>query len=138
MKELTAEWVSKAEGDYETAERELEVEDSPNYDAVGFHAQQCVEKYLKARLAESGIAFPKTHDLKVLLDLIDPQEEEWDDLEEDLHALSGLAVEVRYPGYETELEDAEKAFETAQSARALIRQSLGLDLLTKPDDPVTD
>ena len=32
MNALTAEWVSKAEGDYATAGRELHVEDRPNFD----------------------------------------------------------------------------------------------------------
>lgn len=40
---------------------------APNYDAVCFHSQQCVEKYLKALLQEYNIAFGKIHDLPVLL-----------------------------------------------------------------------
>jgi HEPN domain-containing protein len=63
MKPITAEWVEKAEGDFATARRELEIDVNPNFDAVCFHAQQCAEKYLKARLIEAGIRFPKTHDL---------------------------------------------------------------------------
>ena len=31
------------------------------YDAVCFHAQQAVEKWLKAFLAYHGVAFPHTH-----------------------------------------------------------------------------
>ena len=50
MKPLTAEWVSKAEGDFATMERESRVADSPNLEGLCFHAQQCAEKYLKARL----------------------------------------------------------------------------------------
>jgi HEPN domain-containing protein len=50
MKPITSEWVIKAEGDFATAERELRATDNLNYDAVCFHAQQCAEKYLKARL----------------------------------------------------------------------------------------
>jgi len=69
MKPLTSEWIRKAEGDFATAEREYLAE-SPNYDAVAFHSQQCAEKYLKARLVEVDIPFPKTHDLSVILDLI--------------------------------------------------------------------
>ncbi len=60
MNPLTVEWVDKAEGDFITALRELRARKSPNYDAASFHAQQCVEKYLKAHLQESGIAFSKT------------------------------------------------------------------------------
>jgi HEPN domain-containing protein len=59
MKPLTQEWVDKAEGDFATASREIKARKAPNYDAVCFHAQQCVEKYLKARLQEEGIAFKK-------------------------------------------------------------------------------
>jgi HEPN domain-containing protein len=44
MTPLAAEWVSKAEGDYATARRELRARNKPNFDAVCFHAQQCVEK----------------------------------------------------------------------------------------------
>jgi HEPN domain-containing protein len=35
----------------------------------GFHAQQAAERALKAWLAHNGIRFPKTHDLKQLIDL---------------------------------------------------------------------
>jgi hypothetical protein len=52
MKPLTQEWIEKAEGDFRTARRELQAKRLPNYDAVCFHAQQCAEKYLKARLCK--------------------------------------------------------------------------------------
>ena len=35
-------------------------------DAVGFHAQQAVEKAMKAVLVLEGVAFPRTHDLEFL------------------------------------------------------------------------
>lgn len=46
----------------DSAER---VSDSP----VGFHAQQAVEKALKAAIASRGLEFPFTHDLGVLMQL---------------------------------------------------------------------
>jgi len=63
MKPITGEWIEKAEADFRSAQRELRVRDHPNYDLVCFLSQQCAEKYLKARLVEAGISFPKTHDL---------------------------------------------------------------------------
>jgi HEPN domain-containing protein len=63
MKPLTREWIDKAEGDFATARREIRIRKAPNYDAVCFHAQQCVEKYLKARLQEADLSFGRTHDL---------------------------------------------------------------------------
>lgn len=70
MNPLTEEWVIKAESDRATAERELRVSTEPNFDAVCFHSQQCVEKYFKALLHEAKIPFPRTHDLSDLLNLL--------------------------------------------------------------------
>ncbi len=98
MNPNTQEWLDKAEGDLATAERELKVTDTANYDAVCFHAQQCAEKYLKARLQEAGIKVEKTHDLTVLLDKVLTVEPAWDIYRTDLQALSTFAVAYRYPG----------------------------------------
>jgi len=39
MNDVIREWVHKDEGDFATASRELAATDSPNFDAVCFHAQ---------------------------------------------------------------------------------------------------
>ena len=39
-------------------------------EAIGFHGQQAAEKLLKAVLASAGIAYPMTHRLAELIDLI--------------------------------------------------------------------
>jgi HEPN domain-containing protein len=36
----------------------------------GFHAQQSAEKFLKALLSEFGAPFPRTHNLRLLMDLL--------------------------------------------------------------------
>ncbi len=42
------EWIDKkAEADFGTASRELQVKQAANYDAVCFHTQQCVENISK-------------------------------------------------------------------------------------------
>lgn len=38
---------------------------------AAFHCQQAAEKYLKAFLTWHGVEFPKTHDIGVLLDLVE-------------------------------------------------------------------
>ena len=98
MKAGTREWVDKAEADFATAGRELRARRQPNYDAACFHAQQCVEKYLKAKLVEVKIRFTKTHDLVRLLDLILPREPLWELFRPLLIELSRFAVAFRYPG----------------------------------------
>jgi HEPN domain-containing protein len=67
MKQSTTKWIDKAEEDWDVAQRSYRARKRPSYDAACFHAQQCVEKYLKARLNEAGIVFRKTHDLVDLL-----------------------------------------------------------------------
>ena len=37
---------------------------------LGFHAQQAVEKFIKAVLASRAIRFPRTHNLALLLDML--------------------------------------------------------------------
>jgi len=128
MKPLTAEWVSKAEGDFATMERESCVTDSPNFEGICFHAQQCAEKYLKARLCEAGIAFGKIHDLVALLELALGVEPSWEAHREDLAYLSGFAVSTRYPGESADQNCALDAHRRCRGFRVTARQSLGLDV----------
>ena len=69
MPSISKEWILKAEGDFATAMREYRARKSPNYDAACFHAQQCIEKYMKASLIVDRTPFGKIHDLEVLLDM---------------------------------------------------------------------
>ncbi len=126
MNPITQEWVSKAEGDFATAERELNVTDNANYDAVCFHAQQCAEKYLKASLQEAGTPFGKTHDLSLLLDMTLAFEPTWDVLRSDLQTLSPYAVAYRCPGDSADGNDAREAMEKCRDFRQIVRQSLNL------------
>lgn len=126
MNPLTVEWVDKAEGDFTTALRELRARKSPNYDAACFHAQQCVEKYLKARLQEAGIAFSKTHNLTFLLDLLLPVEPGWDIFRQKLLALTAFAVAYRYPGASADKDTARQALNFCKEIRQEVRLSFGL------------
>jgi len=127
MKPITVEWVEKAEGDFATAQRERRARKDPNYDALCFHAQQCAEKYLKARLFEAGLRFAKTHDLVALLDGVLGVEPLWESLRVDLHVLSQFAVDFRYPGEAATREEALTALRMCSRVRRLARGALGLD-----------
>ncbi|WP_035994606.1 HEPN domain-containing protein [Leptolyngbya sp. KIOST-1] len=120
------EWIDKAEADFGTAGRELQVRQLPNYDAVCFHTQQCVEKYLKARLLAADIPFPKIHDLTALLTLLNPVEPEWERFRPALALLTDFAVEVRYPGFVADQDVAIEMYELCAEVRQAVRQSLGL------------
>ncbi len=99
-------WIAKAEADWATAQREFRVRRRTNFDAVCFHAQQCVEKYLKARLIAAAIQFPKTHDLVALLALVQEVEPFWQPWKAPLAKLTHYAVTVRYPGESADRSDA--------------------------------
>ncbi len=126
MKPTTAEWVAKAEDDYAVMERESQVVVHPSFDAICFHAQQCAEKYLKARLCEADAAFGKTHDLVALLEQILAQESGWEEYREDLAYLSDFAVSFRYPGESADRDSALEAQNRCRSFRRTARQALGL------------
>ena len=126
MKLLTREWVSKAEGDYATAAREMRARKSRNYDAACFHAQQCVEKYLKALLQEGGIAFGRTHNLESLLIPLLVRHPEWSALRPGLRELTAYAVDTRYPGESSDKEMARQALVQCRRMRVLLRAALRL------------
>src|SRR4030043_2141050 len=67
---VAKDWVKKAENDLKNAAFTLEMRDDCPTDTVSFHAQQCVEKYLKAFLVYKAIDFPKTHDIERLVSLL--------------------------------------------------------------------
>jgi HEPN domain-containing protein len=126
MNPLTQEWINKAEGDFRTATREIQVTQDPSYDGVCFHAQQCVEKYLKGNLQAAGIAFPKTHDLVVLLDLSLPIAPQLDGFRSRLRLLSLAAVEIRYPGRSADQAMAEEFYQLCIEMRDAVRSALGV------------
>jgi len=128
MTPLTEEWIAKAEGDLVVAYRERRARKSPNYDAACFHAQQCAEKYLKARLQEAGVAFPPTHNLGALLTLLLPVEPTWSVYQNLLVVLSGYAVQYRYPGVSANRADSVEALKHCNQIRDAVRRSLGLPI----------
>ena len=96
--QVAAEWVAKAEGDLKAAAQILKIKRECPTDTVVYHAQQCVEKYLKAVLSSEGIPFPKTHNIRLLVDLV-PQafSPSLDEDEQDM--LTDYATGARYPGW---------------------------------------
>lgn len=119
---ITLEWIDKAEGDYITAQREARARKYPVFDVAWFHAQQCVEKYLKARLVEAGLAFGKTHNLSLVL----PVEPAWRSLQPALNALNVYAVDYRYSGYSATKTEAQSALKNCRDVWRVIRQAFGL------------
>ncbi len=124
MQPLTREWVSKAEGDYATARREVRARRQPNFDAACFHAQQCAEKYLKALLLERGLVAARTHNLEVLAKPLLAAHPRLKQLAAKLRTLTAYAVETRYPGKSTDRELAREAVMLCAEIRTAARGAL--------------
>jgi HEPN domain-containing protein len=120
--ELVRQWLEKAANDLITAEHTLELAEGCPYDSVCFHAQQCVEKCLKAALTCEQAPFGKTHDLEELRLLL-PVSLTLPASVEDLARLTPYATNVRYPGpwsYPTR-EEAEWAVAVARRISQAVR-----------------
>jgi len=124
MKPMAAEWAAKAERDFATMEREGRVTENPNYEGICQHAQQCAEKYLKARLHEADVPFSKIHDLTALLDKVLAVEPGWESFREDLAYVSDLAVTLNYPGESADAESAARAQRCCRRFRDAARKVL--------------
>ena len=67
----------------------------------GFHVQQTIEKLFKAWLAILNVAYPHTHDLKVLLDTLNEQQADTTKFTH-LTIYTPYSVQIRYEGMEVE------------------------------------
>ncbi len=93
---------------------------APNYDAVVFHAQQCVEKLLKGLLVAAAVPFERTHELNVLAHQVQQAHPSWTWLPADLAAIQPGAVLLRYPDYSATAGDAHAAIQSCTRLRAAL------------------
>ena len=126
MKPGTREWIRCAEEDLDVAAALMRRRTKTAANSIGFHSQQCVEKYFKARLEEAGLTVPRTHDLMALLQLLLPVEPLWASFAPALRRLNDSAVKFRYPGHVATRADARQAIKACHALRTEVRSGLGL------------
>jgi HEPN domain-containing protein len=125
MKKTTAEWVNKAEADFQFAAQNIR-------GAKAFHDQRCflcqqsAEKYLKALLEELGLPIPRTHILRDLLALLLQHHPSLRSFTRGLKFLTRFAVGIRYPGEKASKRQATSALRWAGDVRAACRTLLGI------------
>jgi len=115
--EIAEKWLRKAYTDLRVAEKLLEIGEEPW--VIAFHAQQAVEKALKAYLVLHNKHFGKVHDIARLIDLCTEVDQDFNQLYKlDVDELYPLAIEARYPdtGVEVTVDEAEEAVRKAKLA----------------------
>jgi HEPN domain-containing protein len=122
---VVRQWVQKAENDLTTAAHTLKLGKQTPTDTVCFHAQQCVEKYLKALLVAQEIDFARTHHIDALLVLLPARLRPELTVKEQV-LLTDYAVSTRYPGdyEEIPLDQAKRAVRIARRVRSQVRRHL--------------
>ena len=117
MPERVDEWIAKAEGDFDVAQRELRRAGERNSDAICFHAHQCVEKLMKAVLVAHGIAPEYTHNLLYLDTALKKVVASWASDLDELSWMTRAGIAFRYPGEWATDAHAKKAMATCERLR---------------------
>ncbi|MFI5400138.1 MAG: HEPN domain-containing protein [SAR324 cluster bacterium] len=127
--------MTKAESDLANATLVISVALEGQFDTVCFHAQQCVEKYIKALIVVQGAIVPKTHNLRKLISLL-PRGFQPTLTVDEQNRLSLYAIEPRYPGAaEIGQAEARDAVRIARRVRTQVRRMLPRRALVGPKRP---
>ena len=119
-------WFEKADNDYTIA---LESLDSgrPVSDMICFHAQQCIEKYLKGFLLFHDREIDKTHKLSALILSCEEIDPAFSELRiKGIDALTPYATTYRYPDdfYIPTIDEAKSSLLSADFVRTFVRKAI--------------
>ncbi|MCM8772641.1 MAG: HEPN domain-containing protein [Candidatus Omnitrophica bacterium] len=127
IEEEIKKWLTKGLNDLKTAEILINLpEEEIVTDTLCFHCQQAVEKFLKAFLVASSVEFGRVHSIEYLIKLCEKIDKEFEFLYDITANLTDYAIDVRYPDefYIPTIEEAKKAFESAQKVKEFIFKKL--------------
>jgi HEPN domain-containing protein len=97
--------------------------DEIDNEAVLFHLQQAVEKFLKSLLSFHGVATEKTHDIEAIAKKGKASQIELPFYTEELYDLSEYAVEGRYGQIHDDIENIDIYFERIESLKCFVEES---------------
>ncbi|HHW58426.1 MAG TPA: HEPN domain-containing protein [Clostridia bacterium] len=117
-------WLEYADSDYKAAAELLKTD---LHNIVCFHAQQAIEKFLKAYLVLNGINPPKIHSIILLLKVCMELSEDFAKFKNNAKIIDMFYIPSRYPNAPLgslpdgipSKNDAQKAFEIAQKLEIL-------------------
>jgi HEPN domain-containing protein len=132
VRSIVEQWIYRAEGDLQNASHALKLGRQCPTETVAFHAQQCVEKYIKAVLIFNAIDFPMVHDIEKLVRLLPVRTLAFLTVT-DQRILTSYAVTARYPGdFEPiSLGEARESVRMARRIRTELRKLLPREVRRK-------
>lgn len=128
-REIARQWITRARSNLALAKGSKPAE--ALWEDLCFNLQQAAEKAAKAVLIFRGVEYPKTHDLRELLSLLDPTGKTLDAQIWRATDLNDYAVSTRYPGAFEPVTEEEyrRALETAETvvrwAAGVIGEGIG-------------
>jgi HEPN domain-containing protein len=103
---------------------------------VGFHAQQAVEKSIKAVLAAHGVAFMKSHALSYLIGLVEEHDITAPEALAEADVLSPWAIEFRYEGEQPPALDRSASLVLVEQVHSWAEEEIkAIESPPKPDVP---
>jgi HEPN domain-containing protein len=113
--ELVKNWIIKAQRDLLAAQK-LSNEPEIYADIAIYHCQQAGEKAVKGFLVLHNQAFPKTHDIRLLIQLAIAINPDFQQYQEASEILTPYAIEFRYPseGMQPTAEELQEGLEKAE------------------------
>jgi HEPN domain-containing protein len=124
--DLARGWLRKAESDIVAMDASF---DAGSLDSAAFHAQQAVEKLLKAFLVSVGADFPFTHNLAKLVELCANVDPSFNTIVLEVEPLTPYAVQLRY---DTEFWPSDEDLQQARSVAKRVRDFV-CGRLPRPD-----
>ncbi len=112
---LVKNWLIKASHDLAVSKK-LQRDDEQFYDVAIYHCQQAAEKAVKGFLVLHDKEFPKTHDIRLLVQLAISINSAFVKYEDSADLLTPYATEFRYPGeiMEPTSEEMEEGLKQAE------------------------
>ena len=123
----TEQWLRKASDDRIAALDLAKGRGDRLADIVCFHCQQSAEKYIKAVLTQNAMAFPKTHDLRELVDRAADALIALCKLGSVADVLAPFSVDIRYPGMHTDDQTMKASMEAMEVFRTVCLQALEIE-----------
>lgn len=127
IEKKVSDWLSFGADDLRLARHSMTLENECPYRLIAYHAQQCVEKHLKAYLVFHGVDFPYTHNISHLLEICDQNTAtNWLEELKEAEELTPYAITARYPGQDEPVakDEAQWAINVADRVQKIVGTAL--------------